>query len=163
MEKVRLTEKEIVAEPERLFQRESFAKFKGMGLSDKYLAYLSNKGQSEIFQFRADHQLFPAYKAVDTCAGEFEARTPYFYSTYTAKQNEAHALSKENSVVILGSGPNRIGQGIEFDYSCVKACGFFKRSANAGDNDQLQPRNGVHRLRQFRPPVPLTPLFGGCL
>ena len=126
MEKVRLTEKEIVAEPERLFQRESFAKFKGMGLSDKYLAYLSNKGQSEIFQFRADHQLFPAYKAVDTCAGEFEARTPYFYSTYTAKQNEAHALSKENSVVILGSGPNRIGQGIEFDYSCVKACGFLK-------------------------------------
>ncbi len=119
-------EKKIKEEPDYLFNRENFKEAKALGLSDKYLAYLTNRGQKEIFQFRADHQLFPVYKAVDTCSGEFKALTPYFYGVYST-ENEALSLSQQKrSVAILGSGPNRIGQGIEFDYSCVKACQHLK-------------------------------------
>ena len=64
--------------------------------------------------------IIPTYKAVDTCAAEFEAYTPYFYSTYES-ENEALPVPDKESVIILGSGPNRIGQGIEFDYCCVHA------------------------------------------
>jgi carbamoyl-phosphate synthase large subunit len=64
--------------------------------------------------------IIPTYKAVDTCAAEFEALTPYFYSTYE-EENEAHRVTDRETVIILGSGPNRIGQGIEFDYCCVHA------------------------------------------
>lgn len=97
-------------------------KAKQMGMSDKYIAYLTGLSHREILQTRIESNLFPVYKAVDTCSGEFKAETPYFYSTYS-EENEAHSLSTNNrSVVILGSGPNRIGQGIEFDYSCVKSC-----------------------------------------
>ena len=97
---------------------------KSLGLSDKYIAFLTNKPLKVIFEKRFNAKIFPVYKAVDTCAAEFIADTPYFYSTY-AKENEASNLNKVNNkptVCILGSGPNRIGQGIEFDYSCVKSC-----------------------------------------
>lgn len=104
---------------EELFEADTFYQAKAMGFSDKYLAYLSNKGQSDILSHRFEHKLFPSYKAVDTCSGEFHAETPYFYSTY---QPHNEAISLNNAYAILGSGPNRIGQGIEFDYSCVKAC-----------------------------------------
>jgi carbamoyl-phosphate synthase large subunit len=101
---------------------DKFVPYKKLGFSDKHLAFLSNKTQKEILEFRFLQKIFPVYKAVDTCSGEFNALTPYFYSTY-AIENEASALSlKGKSVAILGSGPNRIGQGIEFDYSCVKSC-----------------------------------------
>src|SRR5690606_10636808 len=93
------------------------------GFSDKYLALMKNTGQQEILSYRMQNQLLPTFKAVDTCSGEFKAETPYFYSTYTGQENEARPLSeKGRSIVVMGSGPNRIGQGIEFDYSCVKAC-----------------------------------------
>ena len=104
---------------EKLFEESNFYEAKALGFSDKYLAYLSNKGQSDILTYRFENKIFPIYKAVDTCSGEFQAETPYFYSTY---QNENEATSLGNAYAILGSGPNRIGQGIEFDYSCVKAC-----------------------------------------
>lgn len=97
---------------------------KSMGLSDKYIAFLTNKPLKEIFHQRFEAKMFPVYKAVDTCAAEFIADTPYFYSTY-AQTNEAVNLTKLKklpTICILGSGPNRIGQGIEFDYSCVKSC-----------------------------------------
>lgn len=101
---------------------ETFLEFKKIGFSDKHIAFLTNKAQKDILAFRFQHKIFPVYKAVDTCSGEFTAETPYFYSTY-AEENEAISLSeKGKSVAILGSGPNRIGQGIEFDYSCVKSC-----------------------------------------
>jgi carbamoyl-phosphate synthase large subunit len=98
-------------------------KAKKIGLSDKHLALLLNKSQKEILEFRFKNKIFPVFKAVDTCSGEFVAITPYFYSTYGV-ENEAISLSanQQKSVAILGSGPNRIGQGIEFDYSCVKSC-----------------------------------------
>lgn len=101
---------------------DAFVEIKKTGFSDKHIAFLTNKSQKDILAFRFQHNIFPVYKAVDTCSGEFTAETPYFYSTY-AEENEALSLSeKGKSVAILGSGPNRIGQGIEFDYSCVKSC-----------------------------------------
>ncbi|MGB0454343.1 MAG: carbamoyl-phosphate synthase large subunit [Bacteriovoracaceae bacterium] len=98
---------------------------KSLGLTDKAIAFLVNSSQAQIFKNRKDLDIFPTYKAVDTCSGEFHAVTPYFYSTFKSV-NESISFNKtdpnKESYVILGSGPNRIGQGIEFDYSCVKAC-----------------------------------------
>jgi carbamoyl-phosphate synthase large subunit len=102
--------------------KDEFFEFKKIGFSDKHLAFLLNRSQKEILEYRFKNNIFPVYKAVDTCSGEFKAETPYFYSTYS-DENEASSLSlKGKSVALLGSGPNRIGQGIEFDYSCVKSC-----------------------------------------
>ncbi|MGZ3787226.1 MAG: carbamoyl-phosphate synthase large subunit [Bacteriovorax sp.] len=122
MELVVLSENALKKEKNLLANPEHFLEIKKLGLSDKHIALLSNKSQREVLEFRFQHKIFPVYKAVDTCSGEFIAETPYFYSTY-AEENEALSLSlKGKSVAILGSGPNRIGQGIEFDYSCVKSC-----------------------------------------
>ena len=91
------------------------------------------------------------FKTVDTCAAEFDARTPYHYSTYEDTTRCAPATAA--TVIILGSGPNRIGQGIEFDYCCVHAS-FALRDAGLRDrHGQLQPRDGVDRLRHQRPPL----------
>ena len=108
--------------------KEEFLQYKTLGFSDKHLALMTNRSQKEILEYRFKQDIFPVYKAVDTCSGEFLAETPYFYSTY-AEENEAQSLSKlGKSVAILGSGPNRIGQGIEFDYSCVKSCERLKET-----------------------------------
>ncbi|MFN7310927.1 MAG: carbamoyl-phosphate synthase large subunit, partial [Vampirovibrionales bacterium] len=100
-------------------------RYKQDGLSDAELAQHLGQDERIIRQVREDKGIFPVYKSVDTCAGEFEAQTPYFYSTYDAGENEApQGLQRDadnKRVVILGGGPNRIGQGIEFDYCCVHA------------------------------------------
>ncbi len=90
------------------------------GFSDIQIAFLLGEEVSEddIRAKRESFDLRPTYRVVDTCAGEFEALTPYFYSTYDQGENESERSDREK-VLILGSGPNRIGQGIEFDYSCV--------------------------------------------
>ena len=92
---------------------------KQMGFSDRYLGQLWKKSEEEIRQWRFRENILPVYKLVDTCAAEFEAYTPYYYSTYET-EDEARPSAKPK-VVILGGGPNRIGQGIEFDYCCVHA------------------------------------------
>jgi carbamoyl-phosphate synthase large subunit len=92
---------------------------KRMGFSDWQLANLRNMDESELRSIRWEMDIHPAYKVVDTCAGEFPAATPYYYSSYD-DENESESLG-ENGIVILGSGPNRIGQGVEFDYCCVRA------------------------------------------
>ena len=92
---------------------------KRLGFSDKCLAKLWNMSEAEVREWRFREDILPVYKLVDTCAAEFEAFTPYYYSTYET-ENEARPSSKPK-VVILGGGPNRIGQGIEFDYCCVHA------------------------------------------
>ena len=94
-------------------------RMKRHGFSDRRLAELSGRTEGEVRALRLEHGVVPVYKAVDTCAAEFAAETPYFYSTYE-DENEA-APGRRERVVILGSGPNRIGQGIEFDYCCVHA------------------------------------------
>ncbi len=92
---------------------------KRMGFSDRYLGELWGKPEAMIREERFRENILPVFKLVDTCAAEFEAYTPYYYSTYEI-EDEARASSKPK-VVILGGGPNRIGQGIEFDYCCVHA------------------------------------------
>ncbi len=94
-------------------------RMKRYGFSDRRLAELAGRREDEVRALRLEHGVVPVYKAVDTCAAEFEAETPYFYSAYE-DENEA-APGDRPRVVILGSGPNRIGQGIEFDYCCVHA------------------------------------------
>lgn len=98
---------------------ELFKKAKSYGFSDRQLAYIWDKSEDEVRKERERRGLFPVYKLVDTCAAEFEAYTPYYYSTYEV-ENEGKTSDKKK-VVILGGGPNRIGQGIEFDYCCVHA------------------------------------------
>jgi carbamoyl-phosphate synthase large subunit len=92
---------------------------KQWGFSDLQLAHLTNVPEADIKKRRSELGLRPVYKLVDTCAAEFKAATPYYYSTYEL-ENEAR-ISDRKKVMILGGGPNRIGQGIEFDYCCVHA------------------------------------------
>ncbi len=99
-------------------------RMKRMGFSDRQLAELWGATEEEIRALRHRLQIRPAYKVVDTCAGEFPSRTPYLYSSYD-EENEA-APQGSRTVIILGSGPNRIGQGVEFDYCCVRATMAFR-------------------------------------
>ncbi|MEM4473016.1 MAG: carbamoyl-phosphate synthase large subunit [Archaeoglobaceae archaeon] len=92
---------------------------KRLGFSDRQLAHIFKVSEFEVRKIRKAKGIIPVYKMVDTCAAEFEAKTPYFYSTYE-EENEAIPTNRKK-VIILGSGPNRIGQGIEFDYCCVHA------------------------------------------
>ncbi len=94
-------------------------KAKQLGFSNEQLAYLFNISTEKVAKVIEAHEIFATFKTVDTCAGEFEAFTPYHYSTYD-DCSEVRESSKQK-VMILGSGPNRIGQGIEFDYCCVHA------------------------------------------
>jgi len=97
---------------------------KAMGYSDRQIAQIVGSTEQDIYQYRKKQGILPVYKRVDTCGAEFEAYTPYFYSTYE-KECEA-APTDRKKVMILGSGPNRIGQGVEFDYCCVHAAQALK-------------------------------------
>ena len=105
--------------PPREWHPEAFEDIKGYGFSDMQLATLFQMEEQDIREIRTSKGVEPVYKLVDTCAAEFEAHTPYYYSTYE-QENEIR-LSEKKKVMILGGGPNRIGQGIEFDYCCVHA------------------------------------------
>jgi len=101
---------------------------KQKGYADRQVAHLLRCLESEVYKKRNDMGIRRVYKLVDTCAAEFEAKTPYYYSTF--EQENESVVSDRKKVVVLGSGPNRIGQGIEFDYSCVhgvlaaRECGY---------------------------------------
>jgi carbamoyl-phosphate synthase large subunit len=99
-------------------------KAKQLGVADRRIAALTGSGELEVRALRQRHGIVATFKTVDTCAAEFVAHTPYLYSTYE-EEDEAHP-SDRRKVVILGSGPNRIGQGIEFDYCCVHAAFALK-------------------------------------
>ena len=90
------------------------------GFSDRQIAFATNTTEDEVRSYRKSLGVTPVYKLVDTCAAEFEAYTPYYYSTYESGETENQVTDKEK-VMILGGGPNRIGQGIEFDYCCCHA------------------------------------------
>jgi carbamoyl-phosphate synthase large subunit len=94
---------------------------KRSGFSDRQLASLLQSDELTVRQWRKDAGIVPTYKAVDTCAAEFEAYTPYFYSTYESEDETPAKVAGTKRVMILGGGPNRIGQGIEFDYCCCHA------------------------------------------
>ncbi len=108
--------------------RELLMEAKKKGYADRQVAHLLRCLESQVFKKRHELKITRVWKLVDTCAAEFEAKTPYYYSTFD-EENESVSSDKKK-IVILGSGPNRIGQGIEFDYSCVhgvlaaKECGY---------------------------------------
>lgn len=97
--------------------RDFFHELKSVGYSDAQIAWVLRIKEEEVTRYRLQLGITRTYKMVDTCAGEFEAHTPYFYSTFE-KENESIPSDKKK-ILVLGSGPNRIGQGIEFDYCCV--------------------------------------------
>ena len=104
---------------------EKLARAKSLGFSDRQIAHLTGTTEDEIRAWRKKINLVPSYRLVDTCAAEFEAYTPYYYSTYDRGDDEVKGnIAKK--VMILGGGPNRIGQGIEFDYCCVHAAFALK-------------------------------------
>ncbi len=136
------TERAIAKFSLNTFPRDLMLEAKKKGFADRQIAHLLNCLESEVYKKRHEMNVKRVYKMVDTCAAEFEAQTPYFYSTfenpsYTLSdssierpgENES-ILTEKKKIIVLGSGPNRIGQGIEFDYSCVhgvlaaKECGY---------------------------------------
>ena len=109
-------EKVVAANPSDI---ETLRDAKRMGFSDKFIGQLWGMSQKEMFLLRREHNIFPVYKMIDTCASEFSSYVPYFYSTY--EQENESIVSEREKIVVLGSGPIRIGQGVEFDYSTVHA------------------------------------------
>ena len=105
--------------------RDLLAKAKSLGFSDRQIAHLTGQSEADVRALRKKHGLVPSYRLVDTCAAEFEAYTPYYYSTYDCGDDESKPTEKRK-IMILGGGPNRIGQGIEFDYCCVHAAFALK-------------------------------------
>jgi carbamoyl-phosphate synthase large subunit len=117
-------ERELAGKSLQDLDGEDLFRAKSHGFSDVQLAFLTGSGERDVRERRRAEGLRPVYKLVDTCAAEFEAYTPYYYSTYEKEEEPLagpHAESGRPKVMILGGGPNRIGQGIEFDYCCVHA------------------------------------------
>ena len=109
---------------ENKFDKEILLEAKKLGFSDMSIATLWDSTQKEIFEYRKNNGVMPVYKMVDTCAAEFESETPYFYGTYE-EENESVPSDKEK-IIVLGSGPIRIGQGVEFDYATVHSVWAIK-------------------------------------
>lgn len=115
-------EKELEASPGSV---ELLREAKRSGFSDSYVAELWGDTTDNIYKLRCEENIFPVYKMIDTCASEFDSYVPYFYSTY-AEENES-IVSDKPKIIVLGSGPIRIGQGVEFDYSTVHAVRTIKQ------------------------------------
>ena len=120
-------QKEVEGKRLSEIDRETLRELKQFGLSDRRLSYLTGADEDEVRTLRKNAGITPVYKRVDTCGAEFESFTPYLYSTY---EDECEAApTARRKIMILGSGPNRIGQGIEFDYCCCHAS-FALRDAD---------------------------------
>jgi carbamoyl-phosphate synthase large subunit len=128
-----LDEWERIAHSERMLQRTrlddlvetDWRRLKALGLADARIAELAGSDEQTVRELRLGHGVRPVFKAVDSCAAEVEAEAPYFYSAYEVE--DELEPSDRQSIVILGAGPNRIGQGIEFDYCCVRAAETFRK------------------------------------
>ncbi len=128
---------------------ERLRSLKRKGFSDRRLAKLTATNEQAIRELRREHGIRPVYKRVDTCAAEFASSTAYLYSTY---EDECEAEPTDaKKIMVLGGGPNRIGQGIEFDYCCCHAAFALRRRRLRDHHGQLQSGNGLHRLRHLRP------------
>ena len=132
-------EKEIVKYTSATLPRELLLEAKQKGFADRQIAHMMGCLESEVHSLRTEQNINRVFKLVDTCAAEFKAKTPYYYSTFEAEIEKADGtryvdnesmVTDKKKIIVLGSGPNRIGQGIEFDYSCVhgvlaaKECGY---------------------------------------
>jgi len=128
IEELLVLEKEVEKYSIDTIPKDLMMEVKQKGYADRQIAHLVRCLESEVYKKRHEMNIKRVYKLVDTCAAEFEAQTPYYYSTFQ-EENESVSTDKKK-IIILGSGPNRIGQGIEFDYSCVhgvlaaKECGY---------------------------------------
>ncbi len=120
MQELMLTEKFLKGTSLKKIDSEQMRFVKQQGYSDRQIAFATKTTEDEVRKYRKKLGIIPVYKLVDTCAAEFEAYTPYYYSTYEAGESEV-TPSDKSKVMILGGGPNRIGQGIEFDYCCCHA------------------------------------------
>ena len=121
-----IVEEEAQVAKEGMEDAARLRELKELGFSDRRLAALTGTNEELVRRMRQERGVLPVFKRVDTCAAEFEAHTPYLYSTY---EDECEARpSERQKVLILGGGPNRIGQGIEFDYCCVHACFALKEA-----------------------------------
>lgn len=121
--RIKAFEQELAAKP---FELETARAAKQKGFADQVIAELWNVTEKEVYQWRIANKLIPVFKMVDTCAAEFESETPYFYGTYE-EENES-IVTEKPSVIVLGSGPIRIGQGIEFDYATVHSVKAIKEA-----------------------------------
>ncbi len=131
--------------------KDTFLKAKQMGYSDAQIAYLiGNITENEVYSKRIELNIKRCYKMVDTCAAEFEAQTPYYYSTFDLEDESKRTA--EDKIIVLGSGPNRIGQGIEFDYCCVhgiqaiKECGYESIMMNCNPETVSTDFNVANKL-----------------
>ena len=122
--KIRLTGIKLIALMSS-FNAEKLAQAKSLGFSDRQIGHLTGQTEEAVRAERKRLRIIPSYRLVDTCAAEFEAYTPYYYSTYDRGDDEVKGNTAKK-VMILGGGPNRIGQGIEFDYCCVHAAFALK-------------------------------------
>ena len=120
MQELLSTEKFLKGTSLNKITAEEMRYIKQQGYSDRQIAFATKTSEDEVRKYRQELGINPVYKLVDTCAAEFEAFTPYYYSTYEAGESEI-TPSDKSKVMILGGGPNRIGQGIEFDYCCCHA------------------------------------------
>lgn len=118
-------EKEAVSAP---FDLDVLEECKKYGFSDRAIAKLWGTDEKSVRCFRTENNMTPRYKAIDSCASEFDAYIPYYYSTYNGRENESCWDTSTRSIVVLGAGPIRIGQGVEFDYSTVHAVQTIKKS-----------------------------------
>ena len=119
----RIVEMEVILK-DRVMDLDTLTKAKKMGFSDKYVAKLWNCTELDVYHFRKEHHLFPVFKMVDTC--HTGAYIPYFYSSYNGEN--ASVLTDKKKIIVLGAGPIRIGQGVEFDYSTVHAVMTIRKS-----------------------------------
>ena len=119
IEDIVMTENELISNQISCLSGIELRRLKDKGFSDARLAELFNTSEHCVRDYRIEHKIFPAFKRIDSCSGEFPTKTGYFYSSYE-KHCEA-IISDKEKILIIGSGPNRIGQGMEFDYSCVHA------------------------------------------
>jgi carbamoyl-phosphate synthase large subunit len=119
-------EKDIEGHPLATIDSMKLRALKRVGISDKRIALLTGAHEADVRRQRLKNNISPVYKRVDSCAGEFSTVTSYMYSTYQEHSESYPSLRKK--ILILGSGPNRIGQGIEFDYACVKAVQAFSKN-----------------------------------
>ena len=120
MQEILLTEKFLKGTKLKNISESQMRYVKQQGFSDRQIAFATKTTEDKVRAYRKELNVLPVYKLVDTCAAEFEAYTPYYYSTYESGESEI-TPSDKSKVMILGGGPNRIGQGIEFDYCCCHA------------------------------------------
>ncbi|SHE61486.1 carbamoyl-phosphate synthase large subunit [Seinonella peptonophila] len=174
----KIVHEEQTIESIQLIEKDQLLKWKRMGFTDQTIARLANKEESAIRSLRNQYQIQPVYKIVDTCAAEFAAETPYYYSTFE-QEDEVQKTGKK-TVVVLGSGPIRIGQGVEFDYATVHAIWAIRKQGleaviinnnpetvstdfNTSDRLYFEPlyREDVLNIIEKENPIGVIVQFGG--